>query len=191
MTAELAAFLDTASRWLGPRTSQHEVPPTAPDAGLLSLHGLTDEATRSSSTVGAVEALLSQRIAETDRLLRFYASEPGRLELGNTRFAYAHLEWYGSGEQPAATLTAQESSGPYDVDRALGMANFKRKMIAYRTSLGHRAPFAGSAVRVDAWGRDTGFVLSRADYLDQFVTNHSESVDLPLQSVFDRATLSR
>ena len=129
-------------------------------------------------------ALLSSREKQIADLYKFYAAEPDKLVLGsNIRIGYAHQAWFVTNMPGAIDFSdlTVESSQDYDVDQSLEIQGFRKTATRFRTERGIRLPSQGPAVRVSSWDGKQRLALSKADYIDQFVTN--QMPDTPIGDI--------
>ncbi len=145
--------------------------------------------------IGSQQSSLTvERDSQRQRLFMVYHNQEGKLALGDAiRIAYAQQMWFVPGLQGTidpATLRA--TKGPiYNVDEALGVTGYLEAAKAYRirTNLKKHEPFPGSVVRVSGWNGSTDFILSEANYHDQYTTMQKEITDIPLDEIVKGSTI--
>lgn len=129
-------------------------------------------------------ALLKRRNELTSRLMQHYIHD-GRdiIGTGDVRIGYKRCFEFFRGLAPNGIPSKLTVSvlPPYDVDKTLSIPGFKKSAIAYRLEQKHKKPFDGHAVRIARWDGRAHFEIAQADYLDQFVTNQTEAVDIKLE----------
>lgn len=129
-----------------------------------------------------------ERSAQTQRLFTLYHNQEDKFALGDAiRIAYANQMWLTPGvpdRVDPATLRAIQ--GPdYSLDEALGVLGYRDAAKAYRARLDptKEEPAPGTVVRVSEWNGSSEFVLSQANYLDQYTTIQKEIADVPLDEI--------
>jgi len=133
--------------------------------------------------------ILGNRIAQTQELFTTYANEPNPIAVCDTRIAYAHKLHFVPGQDDAVLPDKLKAvrCEDYDVDTRLGISGYKKAAEDFRVNRGDRRPeWSESAVRISAWERKRSkevISLSRAEYLDQFVTSQKEIVDIPIREI--------
>jgi|GEM_PF-1492861 len=122
--------------------------------------------------------LRRRRDKQRDRLQKFYSGE-ACLALGTSiRIAYQEVDvLFDAPELPAPSELITRQTKDFDIDTALGLPGFKAAAEQYRVDeKKHRPSFPGSAVRISEY-REGVMTLSKADYIDQWVSNQLEIVD--------------
>jgi 8-oxo-dGTP pyrophosphatase MutT (NUDIX family) len=132
--------------------------------------------------------LAAERDAQTQRLFTLYSNQEGKFSLGDAiRIAYVHQVWFIPGlEGRIDPFTLHATKGPdYKVEEALGVNGYYQAAKQYRVRQDPTKPepYPGSVVRISGWNGSTNFVLSEANYLDQYVTIQKEIVDVPLNVI--------
>lgn len=132
--------------------------------------------------------LAAERTRQTQWFFTLYANQEGKFALGDTiRIAYAHQIWFIPGlEGHVDPVALRATKGQkYNVDEALGIRGYYTAAMHYRARRDptKSEPFPGSVVRVSGWNGSTEFVLSEANYHDQYVTNQKEITDTPFDEI--------
>lgn len=127
--------------------------------------------------------LAAQRDAiRSDLLSKHYLKETDILAVSpESTVGYKHLGVF-FGQNGIKEIHAEKAE-TYSVQKALQMDRFKDWVEEYRVRKGDRRPFPGSTVRVSYWDGKGRMGLSQADYIDQFVTNQKEIVDVPINDI--------
>lgn len=140
---------------------------------------------------GVAADLLVQRQQFSDQMFTYYANDLEKLAFDieggiSIRIAYSHQLYIPDIEcHEEEPILQAESGDPYDCNHSIGIERYKESAIEYRIENDGRKdkPYPGPVVRVSDWDGDAKFVLSPADYFDQYVTNQKEIVDTKLQEI--------